>query len=93
MASMSDPPLTLEQLAELLRHFHRQTALPDTERVVSVAERRLVDQVERLWDALLDTRERLETDYQTTKAALARVEHALEAVHVRLGAIEKRLAG
>jgi phage shock protein A len=95
-----DEPLRYDTFAEFLPRFHREVVVPDLQKMAERTERRLVDQVERLWDALLDTRERLETEYQTIKAGLARVEHTLEGVrgsldtiHARLDAIEKRLGG
>jgi septal ring factor EnvC (AmiA/AmiB activator) len=87
MPPMSDEPLSLGALAE----FHRQTSRPDVQRIVAESERRLIDQIERLWDALLDTRERLEVEYQTVKAGLARVEHGLDPVGSGLADLRARL--
>ena len=91
MPPLSDQPLTLGALAEFLPRFHREVILPDIQRVAAESERRLVDQIERLWDALLDTRERRETEYLLLKSGIARVEERLERVDDRLSRIEVRL--
>lgn len=74
MPPMSDQPLPLAALAD----FHRKVVVPDIERIVGDAERRLASQTARLWDALLGTRERLETDYFLIKSAMARIEERLD---------------
>src|SRR5437763_1237809 len=105
MPPMSDQPLTAGVLAGALAEFHHTVLLPDVQGLVGESERRLTNQIERLWDALLDTRERLETDYQSIKAGLARVEHGLDGLEPevrdlaaaarrldeRLSRVEKRL--
>jgi predicted nucleic acid-binding Zn-ribbon protein len=90
---MSDQPLTLSLLAK----FHREVIVPDIERIVgdavSGSEKRLGDQIARLWDALFSTRERLETEYMAIKSGIARVEERLDRVEERLGRLEVRLDG
>jgi chromosome segregation ATPase len=91
MSPMSDEPLTLGVLAK----FHREVIVPDVERIVSDAvsgsERRLTDHIERLWDALLGTRERLETEYILIKSGIARVEGQLDGIDEHLDRMDERL--
>ena len=91
MPPMSDAPVTRDVLAQ----FHREVVFPDLERVTAAAaeasERRLTVQIERLWDALLGTGERLETGYVVVRGGLSRVEDGLARLEDRLTAIEERL--
>lgn len=80
MSPLSDQPFTLAVLAQ----FHREVLLPDVQRIVGEAETRLTGEIARVWDALLGTRERLETEYLLLKTGIARVEE-------RLGRMDERL--
>ncbi|HUG53804.1 MAG TPA: hypothetical protein VMR21_09385 [Vicinamibacteria bacterium] len=86
MPPMSDQPITLSVLAQ----FHRDVIVPDAQRIVEGSERRLIEQIARLWDALLGTRERLETQYVVIKGGIARVEDRLERLDQRLARVEER---
>lgn len=91
MPTMSDQPLTLEVLAQ----FHRAVVVPDLQRIVadevSGADRHLTAQIERLWDGLLGTREKLEIEYLLIKSGIARLEERLGGVDQRLRALGPRL--
>ena len=91
MPAMSDEPMTLAVLAQ----FHRDVILPDLQRAigdqVSGADQHLTTQIERLWDALLGTREKLEIEYLLIKSGIARLEERLERMDQRLGALEERV--
>ncbi len=69
---MSDQPLTLIVLAQ----FHRQVILPDIERIVGGAERRLRDEMHTLHDFVLKRLDRLEVEYEAIKAGLQRIERS-----------------
>jgi chromosome segregation ATPase len=88
MPALPDQPLTLSVLAL----FHRDVILRDVQQVlgdqVGSSERRVTNQIERLWDALLGGRERLETAYGVIKSAIARVEERLDHVDRRLDRLE-----
>ena len=64
MTAMSDQPITLSTLAK----FHREIVLPDIERVVGAAERRLRDEMHGLFDAIAHRLDRLETEYHDPAA-------------------------
>ena len=81
---MSDPSIPLSALAR----FHREAIVPDVERIVGAAERRLRDEMHTLHDAVLTKLDRLEFEYQAIKAGLVRVEARLEAMERQLGALE-----
>jgi hypothetical protein len=51
---------------------------------VAAAEKRLVDHIERLWDGLIGSGERVETEYAVIKGALARIEERLTRLEERL---------
>jgi hypothetical protein len=91
MPSMTDQPVTLAVLVQ----FHREVVLPDLQRTVgdqiSEADRHLTIQIERFWDALLGTREKLEIEYLLIRSGIARLEDRLERVDQRLGALEERM--
>jgi hypothetical protein len=85
--SMSDEPMSRAVLAQ----FHREVALPDLQRAVADevagADRHLTTQIERLWDALLGTREKLEIEYQLVRSGIGRLEERLERIERRLDAL------
>lgn len=81
---MAEQPLTLPVLAK----FHREVILPDIERILGEAvadsEGRLRNEMYTLHDALLQRMDRIETDFESMKAGLARVEQRLDAIEGRL---------
>jgi hypothetical protein len=85
MPPMSDEPVTLALLAQ----FHREVIVPDLQRIVAdevtAADRHLTAQIERLWDGLLGTREKLEIEYLLIKGGIARLEERLDRLDQRLG--------
>jgi len=94
MSPMSDQPLTLAVLAQ----FHREIILPDVRRIVheavsdavSASERRLHGHI----DGILHKLDKLETEYESLKVGLRRVETqgvAIEALHRDLLAAVNRL--
>jgi flagellar biosynthesis chaperone FliJ len=66
--------ITLSVLAK----FHREVILPDIQRVVGDAERRLRDEMHTGFDAVAQRLDRLETEYHMLVAGLKRVEERLE---------------
>src|SRR5687768_472926 len=98
---MSDQSIPLSVLAE----FHREVIVPDIERIVGGAERRLRDEMHGVHDSLLTRLDRLEFEYQAIRAGLVRVEERLESLEAehrdlvatvhrldeRLSRVEKRL--
>jgi hypothetical protein len=84
MPDEADQPLTA---AALLAELQRRVVV-DVERVVvdqvTGTDRHLTAQVERLWDALLGTREKLEIEYLLIKSGIARLEDRLERIERRL---------
>ena len=81
---MSDQSIPLSLLAQ----FHREVIVPDIERIVGGAERRLRDEMHGLHDSLLTRLDRLEFEYQAIRAGLVRVEDRLERVEQRLESLE-----
>ena len=73
-----------EDLIPILTRFHREVLLPDVERLVGGAERRLRDEMHTLFDAVMQRLDRLETEYRMIVAGLKRVEERLDAVEQRL---------
>lgn len=67
---MSEQPITLSVLAR----FHRGVLLPDVERIVGGAIDGLRDEMRALHDSLLVRFDRLETQYEATKARLGAVD-------------------
>ena len=59
-------PITLSVLAK----FHRDVILPDIQRVVGDAERRLRDEMHSGFDAVAQRLDRLETEYHMLVAGL-----------------------
>ncbi len=84
-----------EDLVKVLTQFHRETVVPDIERIVGNAvegsERRLRDEMQRGFDALAQRIGRLETEYHMLAAGLKRVEERLDGVERRLDSVDQRL--
>jgi len=80
---MSDQSIPLAVLA----HFHREVIIPDIERIVGGAERRLRDEMHTLHDSVLTSLDRLEFEYQAIRAGLVRVEERLDRVEQRLDSL------
>jgi chromosome segregation ATPase len=90
MSPMSDQPITLAMLAQ----FHRDVLLPDMHRVFEVQFERLVkprfDEIDGHFDAIYHKLDKLETEYESLKAGVKRVEERVDRVDVRLEALERQ---
>jgi predicted nucleic acid-binding Zn-ribbon protein len=73
-----------DDLIPILTRFHREIVLPDIERVVGNAERRLRDEMQTGFDAICQRLDKLETEYHMLVAGLKRVEERLDRVEQRL---------
>lgn len=82
MPPMSDEPLTRAVLASTLAEFHRTIVLPDIQRVVGEVVGEAIGEFRREvnghFDDIYRRFERLETEYDSVKAGLARVEERLD---------------
>ena len=86
---MSDEPLTRAVLASTLAEFHRAIVLPDIQRIVGEIVGEFRREVNGHFDDIYRRFERLETEYGSLKAGLARVEERLDRVDGRLDRLEQ----
>ena len=88
MSPMSDEPITLAVLAK----FHREVIVPDMHRTFETLFERLVkprfDEMDGRFDAIFQKLDKLETEYESLKAGLKRVEERVEQMDQRLEALE-----
>lgn len=66
-----------DDLLKVLTRFHREVMLPDVERVVGDAERRIRDEMLTHFDGVYKRLDRLEQEYHSLSAAVARIEARL----------------
>lgn len=74
----------MEDLVQVLAKFHREVLLPDVERIVGEAERRLRNEMHTLFDTLSQQIQELRTEYHMLVAGLKRVEERLDRVEQKL---------
>src|SRR5688500_8972424 len=79
MSPMSDQPLTLAVLAE----FHREIILPDVQRIVSESIAASDRRMQGNFDAIFHKLDKLEMEYESLKAGLARVEGRLDSLEAQ----------
>jgi chromosome segregation ATPase len=87
MSPMSDQPLTLAVLAD----FHQDIFLPDVQRIVAEAIAGSESRMQANFDAIFHKLHKLETEYQSLKAGLKRVEERLDRMVERFDGVEARL--
>lgn len=70
----------MDDLLSVLTKFHRQVVVPDIQSIVgaAVAPFALRDETLSHFDAIYKRFDRLETQYETLKAAVRRIEEKLE---------------
>jgi predicted nucleic acid-binding Zn-ribbon protein len=80
-----------EDLFHTLARFHREIALPDMQRLIDNQNMTMdlrFDQVHTLFDGVLAKLERLDVEFVSIKAALARIEARLDGIEGRLLLLE-----